>query len=112
MAVGIRWVLALAVAAGCGVSSPVSRELGARCDVAGDCDEVCLVPSDDDPGGLCTVACDGDDACPDRARCVDEEGGVCRYACDGDEDCAFLGEGWRCRERDGLGGEEVTVCRG
>lgn len=104
--------LALALAA-C-QSSDVSRELGARCDVAAECDERCLGPSMEWPGGFCSITCDTDNDCPLDAKCIDESGGgVCAYSCLGDPGCYFLGADYECHERDAHGaGMKVMVCRG
>jgi hypothetical protein len=95
-------------------SSDVSRQVGARCDQAAECDERCLGPSLDWPGGFCSITCDTDDDCPSDAACIDESGGgVCAFACLTDPACAFLGEGYVCKERDAHGlAKKVTVCRG
>lgn len=94
-------------------SLDVSREVGARCDQAADCDERCLTPGSDWPGGLCTITCDSKASCPERTTCIDEQGGVCAFACSGDADCGFLGAGYRCVAVDSHGaGTKVMVCRG
>ena len=94
-------------------NSDVSREIGARCDVAADCDGRCLAPGADYPGGFCTVACTSRDECPGSTTCADREGGVCLYECATDGACAFLGAGWRCAAADLRGGGiKVMVCRG
>jgi hypothetical protein len=103
--------VALVQLGACG-GSDVSRELGARCDVVEECDERCLRPSDDYPGGFCTVSCDDSADCPGGGVCVDEQGGVCLFSCVTDLGCEFLGAGWRCQERDALPDGEVMACRG
>ncbi|HEU4732682.1 MAG TPA: hypothetical protein VFT22_32525 [Kofleriaceae bacterium] len=101
-----------ASAAGC-TSSDVSRAIGARCDRTADCDERCLLPGNDFPGGFCTIACASRDGCPSATTCADREGGVCLFECAADPDCAFLGAGWRCSETDLRGGGiQVKVCSG
>jgi hypothetical protein len=91
--------LALALAAGgCSVSAEVSRELGARCDSADECDDRCLAPGASFPGGFCSVSCEASADCPFGASCADAEGGVCLFGCAEDLECAFLGAGWRCFE--------------
>ncbi|HEU4734385.1 MAG TPA: hypothetical protein VFT22_41115 [Kofleriaceae bacterium] len=93
--------------------SNVSREVGARCDVSADCDQRCLPPGSDYPGGFCTIACSTRADCPGATTCADREGGVCLYTCTGDADCGFLGTGWRCGDADLRGGGiKVMVCRG
>jgi hypothetical protein len=104
-------ILAIALAA-C-QSSDVSRELGARCDRSVECDERCLFPSEDWPGGFCTIHCETDVECPDRAVCLEEEGGVCAFTCGADIECSFLGPDYECKERDARGGAgKRFVCRG
>lgn len=107
-----RIALAALALAAC-QSSDVSRSLGARCDVTSDCDQKCLAPSGDWPGGFCTTACMTDEECGDRATCIAEDGGMCAFSCSGDPDCAFLGEGYTCklvvRQEDR---SMVGVCRG
>lgn len=95
--------------------SAVSRELGARCDFASECDERCLAPSAEWPGGFCTVSCDTDGDCPTDAACIDESGGgVCAFRCATDPNCGFLNMGYVCKERDlhATGAGKVNVCRG
>lgn len=93
--------------------SLVSRTIGARCDAPAECEDRCLLPSADFPGGFCTLDCGSARDCPSGATCVDRGGGVCLLACLDDTDCAFLGEGWRCREENPLpDGEKVRACRG
>lgn len=102
----------IVVLAGC-QHSDVSRAVGARCNLASECDERCLAPGSDYPGGFCTIACNTLDDCPDNTTCADREGGVCLFECAGDGSCAFLGTGWRCTAVDLHGGGiKVMVCRG
>ena len=100
-----------ALALGC-VSSEVSRAVGARCDDKEDCDERCLAPSAQAPGGFCSLSCLESQDCPSGTRCADVEGGVCLFACDEAVDCEFLGSGWRCAGVDGLPSGEVMACIG
>ena len=94
-------------------SSDVSRELGARCDVTADCDERCLLPSVDWPGGFCTIHCETDNDCTADAACLEEEGGICAFSCVSDPGCTFLGAGYTCTERNARGGAgKRMVCRG
>jgi len=91
----------------------VSREVGARCDVSAECDERCLAPGADYPGGFCTTTCNSRGECPDDTTCADREGGVCLFECSSDLNCGFLGTGWRCTSADLRGGGiKVMVCRG
>ena len=105
----LRVALALALI-GC-QSEDVSRRMGARCDVTADCDQKCLVPGTDWPGGFCTIACTSDGECGDGARCIDEDGGVCVFACVQTGDCSFLGSGYTCAQVDDHGAKAM-VCRG
>ena len=110
MRIAILAILALALAA-C-QHSDVSRELGARCVSASDCDQRCL-SGGDWPDGFCTIACETDNDCPSDAACLEEEGGVCAFSCVDDRSCAFLGPGYTCKERDARGGAgKRMVCRG
>jgi hypothetical protein len=94
-------------------NNDVSREVGARCEQASECDERCLSPGNDYPGGFCTIACSSRDDCPLDTTCADREGGVCMFECTRDTDCTFLGTGWRCNAVDLRGGGiKVMVCRG
>ena len=93
--------------------SDVSRQVGARCDVADDCDERCLAPGIDYPDGFCTMSCSSRSDCPGGTTCADREGGVCLSECTQSSDCAFLGASWRCVAADLRGGGiKVMVCRG
>jgi hypothetical protein len=104
-------ILVLALATGC-AGSEVSRTIGARCDDSSECDDRCLAPSVEYPGGMCSVSCDDDGACPGDTRCVADDGGVCLYSCTVDRDCRFLGLDWTCQARDDRAGGQVMVCRG
>lgn len=105
--------LLVGTVAGCS-DEPVSRELGARCATVNDCDERCLPPDLDYPGGFCTVSCLTSRDCPGSSSCADRQGGVCLFDCIDDRDCTFLGDGWTCKETDGRDQEglKVKVCRG
>ena len=61
----MRLVLILALVGGCQASSNVSRSIGARCDKSTECDDRCLAPSMEWPGGFCTLDCDSDGVCGD-----------------------------------------------
>jgi hypothetical protein len=97
--------------AACGGGEPVSRQLGARCDLAAECDERCLTGTAY-PGGFCSITCDSTSACPEGAFCMDDQNGVCLFACIDDRDCGFLGAGWSCLEHDAHPTGKVKVCRG
>ena len=105
--------LMVVLLAACG-SGGVSREVGARCSVSGDCDQRCLPPGGDFPGGFCTIACSSSADCPSDARCVGKEGGVCLFECLRDSDCNNLGAGYTCQDTDARAPAEgkVLVCRG
>jgi hypothetical protein len=106
IAIGAAWLAACQ-------HSDVSREVGARCELSAECDDRCLPPSSNYPGGFCTLACSDRSECPSETTCADREGGVCLFECAGDPDCAFLGAGWQCRVDDLRGGGiKVMVCRG
>lgn len=94
----------------CG-GSDVSRTIGARCDVIGECDERCLT-GDEFPGGFCSISCDVETDCPGSSVCVDSEGGVCLFGCGEQADCDFLGLGWSCSTLDRTEGGEVMACSG
>lgn len=105
-------VAVLVAAAGC-QDSDVSREVGARCDNALECDQRCLIGSGTYPGGFCSISCDDRDDCPANTTCAERDGGVCLFECEADRNCTFLGAGWRCVEADLRGGGiKVMVCRG
>ena len=109
----MRLVAALLLAVAACQSSDVSRAVGARCDTNTECDEKCLAPSGEWPGGFCTVLCDTNADCPEGTLCIEQDGGVCAFSCAGDVNCAFLGDGYTCKERDSHGGgTKVMVCRG
>jgi hypothetical protein len=108
--------LALFAGHGCGTSE-IDGRIGARCVATIDCAERCLPPSDDHPGGFCTVSCTSDRDCgKGGAACVADEGGICLFTCRDDRDCGFLNGAdtgaWVCKERDAMGGGSVRVCRG
>ena len=110
----MRIALVLLALAGC-QSSDVSRSIGARCDLSSECDERCLGPDPTSwPGGFCTLTCDTDQKCGDRAVCIQEAGGgVCAFSCASDPDCAFLGTSYGCKSLDPhTGGRKVMACRG
>ena len=109
--ISIIAIIALGALGAC-ANDPISRTVGARCDLASECDERCLAPGGDWPGGFCTVSCDTSDDCPGQASCVADEGGVCLFRCSIDADCNFLGTGWACRELDVNPTGTVKACRG
>lgn len=106
-------IVALVLSAACG-SNDVSREIGARCDTASDCDDRCLPPSNDFPDGLCTLDCQSNGECPTDTFCVDKESGVCLFTCNFNVDCAFLGPQWQCKEQNERQDQnrKVLVCIG
>ncbi len=96
-------------------SSDVTRSVGARCDLSSECDDRCLEPSAEWPGGFCTLTCDTDNDCPDDAACVDEGGsGICAFTCTASLGCTFLGTGYDCieRPRKYVNGAPAMICRG
>ena len=104
----------LAASVACNTSSPVSRDLGARCADQDECSEICLA-GQDFPDGFCSQSCDNTDDCSSNAVCVDIDQGVCLLPCEVEEDCTFLGPGWMCstkRPEPGRRGDEVRVCAG
>lgn len=110
----MRVMIALALAAlafGCGTGEPVSRTIGARCDVSTQCDERCLTGGEF-PGGFCSISCDNNLGCPADTACADDQGGVCLFLCSGDPDCTFLGAGWKCETVGDKPMGTVQVCRG
>jgi hypothetical protein len=107
--------LSICLLLACGGGDPdVSRLIGAQCEVADDCEERCLTPSNDYPDGFCTVDCSFNDDCPSATDCVDRDGGVCLYVCLDDVDCDFLGPAWRCQEANLREDQnvKVNICRG
>ncbi|MCG8420406.1 MAG: hypothetical protein MJE77_20935 [Proteobacteria bacterium] len=107
------WLIAVALAVACSTSSPVSREIGARCQGHDDCDEMCL-SGDDYPDGFCSQSCDKSGDCAGDAICVDIDQGVCLFSCQSAADCEFLGPGWTCQAKPSrpAGDTEVNVCVG
>ena len=108
----ISSLLILLVLVGACQDSEVSRAVGARCVRAADCEDRCLAPSGDWPGGFCTLTCVDDRDGPGDAACIDDEGGVCAFLCETDPGCSFLGGGYTCTERDARDAPKVFVCRG
>ena len=94
MRTAIAFVASLLLACG---GDDVSRLLGARCERTADCEDRCLGPSNDYPGGFCSLDCTSSAECPSDAECIDKEGGVCLFSCVDERDCAFLGANWTCR---------------
>jgi hypothetical protein len=109
----VRFALVLVLIAACG-ESDVSRSVGARCDKTSECDDRCLGPSGEYPGGFCTVDCSSDGDCPGASACVERDGGVCLFTCSTDEGCRFLGTGWTCHDdaQKSDPNKTVKVCRG
>jgi hypothetical protein len=86
--------------------------IGSPCTQQGQCRVTCETPSNDFPGGLCTVPCDHDSQCPHGTYCMAIAGGVCLFPCAQDQDCAFLGDHWFCRNLDRAEGDKRLVCIG
>jgi hypothetical protein len=109
----VKVVLVVLLALAACQSSDVSRSIGARCDLNSECDEKCLGPAGDWPGGFCTISCDSDDDCGDGAACLAEQGGVCAFRCGSDPDCTFLGA-YTCKDVDAIAGSgaKVKACHG
>ena len=107
----LRVIACLAFLVAC-QSEDVSRRIGARCDTTTECDQKCLAPGGDWPGGFCTVACTSDADCGDGYRCVAEDGGVCTFSCMADPDCTFLGSGYSCVQVDAIDQSKVMTCHG
>jgi hypothetical protein len=108
-------LLVVLLVVACSEDSSVSRSVGARCDKTSECDDRCLAPGADYPGGFCTVDCISDGECPDGAVCIDRDGGICLFTCNTDQGCAsFLGTGWTCHEDPKKSDPSMTVkvCRG
>jgi len=101
------------LAVGCGGHDlgDVDDTIGNSCSDDRDCDDVCLGPSGDFPGGFCSLRCIDDGDCPGDTYCVTSEGGTCLFICP-DFRCSDLGPGWQCEERDHVGGGKVFVCHG
>jgi hypothetical protein len=106
----VATLLALALA-GCN-DSVEDNVVGARCTQATDCRFMCETPSNEFPGGFCTVRCADDTQCPHGTVCMATDGGVCLFPCGNDVDCGFLGAGWLCQNRDRASGGRRLVCIG
>jgi hypothetical protein len=103
-------LLALALAS-CS-DSVEDNVVGAQCTQATDCRFMCEMPSNEFPGGFCTVRCADDTQCPHGTVCMTDAGGVCLFPCRNDVDCAFLGAGWLCQNKDRASGGHALVCIG
>ncbi len=99
MAMAATLAAALCLLAGCGDASvgDHSTAVGGSCDYHSDCDDFCLT---DWPGGMCTILCDDDSACPRDSACIDKEHGVCLMECSADRDCPG---GYECDDEDRRG---------
>lgn len=92
--------------------SEVDRTLGARCDAVSDCEQRCLMPSRNTPGGMCSLSCTKNSDCPGDSVCADRDGGICLYPCKTETQCQFLGTGWYCEELEGKDVPKVMACYG
>jgi hypothetical protein len=110
----VAMITMIVLTAACGSDPGVSREIGARCDTATECDDRCLVPSADFPDGFCTLDCQSSDECPSATSCADRESGICLFDCNFTSDCLFLGPTWECKELDVRNDvmRKVKVCVG
>src|SRR5690242_7358665 len=72
-----------------------SREVGARCADASECEELCELDPEF-PGGFCTLSCDAHADCPRGTMCMTMLDGICLYPCTDDEDCDIAGSGYVC----------------
>lgn len=95
---------------GCGdIVGNDSGFVGGSCRANADCEERC-VRNGDFPDGMCTIACDFDEDCPDGSRCIDREDGICALSCDENRDCRA---DYLCRSQDRRGDRgEAQVCVG
>lgn len=73
---------------------------------------MCERPSNEFPGGFCTIQCTNDTQCPHGTVCMTPAGGVCLFPCRNDVDCGFLGAGWLCQDKDRASGGHALVCIG
>lgn len=94
----------------CGHHGDIDSYIGAACTRDSQCDERCYMgPAF--PGGFCSIGCVSDRDCPSDAVCTDKEGGVCMFLC-AEVDCSRLGGGWRCSDKNNVGGGKDNVCTG
>jgi len=90
----LPWILVpFLVLWACTKSEALSRSLGATCQTASECANLCL-PAPTWPGGFCTRSCQKDGDCAVGAVCTT---GVCLFSCFDDQDCDFLGDGYGCQ---------------
>lgn len=110
-------ILALALVslslAACGTNESASSggldpaAIGAACDVDADCGTGFICRTDV-PGGACTLACNGSDACPGETLCrTYGDDAWCVPRCDDDTDCR---NGWFCEQVPGSDGDTYGVC--
>ncbi len=108
-----HWMVFVLVVGACGGHGlgDVDDTVGNACTRDSDCDDRCLPPSGDFPGGFCTLTCRDDRDCPGDTFCIDRDGGVCLFICP-EFRCSDLGAGWECKDEDDVSGARVSVCRG
>ena len=100
----VGFLFVVLVSGGCGedrvggVASNDSTLVGGPCFDRVNCDErLCQdFPSEDFPGGMCTLSCGTDNDCPSASACAGLlSGWVCLLVCEADVDCR---EQWSCQE--------------
>ena len=105
----MRIIVTLLAIAACN-NSPASPSLGDPCASDTDCAHRC-VTGPDFPGGFCTQTCTSDADCGPNGACVNRNNGICLFRCP-QINCSFVGDNWRCDNRDAIGGGQVNVCIG
>lgn len=109
----LAFASSLVALAACGTNESASSggldpaAIGAACDTDADCGSGFFC-REDVPGGACTLACDGSDACPGETLCrTYGDDAWCVPRCDDDTDCR---NGWFCEQVPGNDGETYGVC--